>query len=356
MRLLFATSGVGLGHVVRDVNLARHMPWAEIEWISSGIAVKYLEERGERIHHLSLHLCSLNPVIERVFSSGRLKLGLGEMLSLYRCVRRNVRLLEHHLCLGEYDGVVADEFWELLLSRKSHEKVAFITDLIRFKPQQRSLSQRLILPYVNSRLEEAYREVGCRIYVGIRREEDAQRAGFGYYGQIFSHGPVSRGQEANRDLAVINIGGTWAGKTLVAIGREATTSVGLDVQVIGPGPYFNPNPLPLISPARVMIIMAGYSSLLEAARLRKRAVIVPLGGDFEQLENALAFKGRAGYRVIPMDELSSRVLREGISAVLDEEPDPPDFVDGSYRIATRLGIFFDTHQRQRTPTPAAKLL
>ncbi len=356
MRLLFATSGVGLGHVVRDVNLARHMPWAEIDWISSGIAVKYLEERGERIHNLSLHLCSLNPVIERAFSTGRLKLGLGEMVSLYRCVRRNVRLLERHLSLGEYDGVVGDEFWELLLSRKSHDKIAFITDFIRFKPQRRSLSQRLILPYVNSRLQEAYRKVGCRIYVGLRGEEDAQRAGFEYYGQIFSHGPVSRGQEADRDLAVINIGGTWAGKTLVAMGREAATSFGLDVQIIGPGPYFNPNPLPLISSARVMITIAGYSSLLEAARLRKRAVIVPLGGDFEQHENAQAFEGRAGYRVIPMDELSSRGLREAISTVLDEEPDPPDLVDGSCGFARRLGIFFDSHQRQRTPAPVGKVL
>ena len=322
MKLLFATSSVGLGHVTRDFYLASHMEWASIEWLTAGPALRYLEARGARILDISYNLMDLSSVVEELFIDGVLKLTLRGMIKAYRVVKDNARVLMGGLDLERYDWIVADEFWEFFFM--GSDRVAFISDFLEFKPQRGSMLQRLILPQVNKRMRMAERFKPF-IYVGFREGTP------NYYGVLYTHGeapPISEDGPV-----VINTGGTRVGGRLKRLAEAALSSLGLPHLTIGPLGNFTANPLPLIASSKLVITLGGYGSLVELARLKKRGVIVPLGGDFEQAEHSEAFAGRRGYRILDMGELNEAALRKAISEVLDEEPQPPKLRDGSREIS-----------------------
>lgn len=75
MKVLFTSSEVGLGHITRDFHLTQHMPWAEITWVTSGLALRYLEERGADIHQASYVRQDLSRYVEALFEGGVLKPG-----------------------------------------------------------------------------------------------------------------------------------------------------------------------------------------------------------------------------------------------------------------------------------------
>jgi UDP:flavonoid glycosyltransferase YjiC (YdhE family) len=331
MKVLFASSGVGLGHIVRDLHLSKHMHWADITWLTSGTALRYLEAKGVKIHEASYAMEGLNKLIEDVFEEGRLKIGPKKVLKLYNVVKGNAKKLKELVDLDHFDGIIADEFWELLLMERSKARIAFITDFINFKPQKGSILQNILIPYVNRALHKNLNEFNARIYVGLGPITDEE---FEFYGQLFTH--EGDFELLGEEFVLINLGGTFAGKILLNKALPLLKRLGFKTKVIGPSEYFIPNPLSYIASSKLVISMAGYSSLIELSRFRKRGIIVPLGGDFEHMDNAEAFKDRPGYRIIPCDRLHEGLLARAIKEVLGEEPTPPEFKDGAERISERL--------------------
>jgi len=334
VKVLFASSGVGLGHITRDFYLSQHMPWAKVTWLTTGTALEYVEAKGARIHPASHELGRMDTAVEDLFKGGRLRLGFGKLLGLYELVKRNTAAIAASLDWDEYDGVVADEFWELLLARPP-TRAAFLTDFPRFEAQRGSLSQRLVVPYVNRRLRDALGGFESRIYVGLTSPEGGD---FEFYGQIFTH--TDSFHPSDGDFVLVNLGGTRAGIRLLKSALPALKKMGLDSRVIGPGEHFVADPLGLVASAKAVLSLAGYGSLIEISRLRKRAIVAPLGGDFEQAQNAKSFMGRAGYRVLSLDRVTGKALRRLLGEVLDEEPEPPAFINAVGGISQRLRILF----------------
>jgi hypothetical protein len=331
-KILFASSGVGLGHIVRDVYLARYMDWADISWLTTGSSLKYLSSRKARINGVSYELQGLNSLIEDMFVEGNLRISLRKLRRLFDVVKENRDVILESGILEEFDGIVADGFWEMLFIDRLDAKTVFLTDFVRFKPQRNSLLQRILIPYVNRSLKKHLLEFDRRIYVGlIPIESDI----FDFYGQIYTHDREPKNIEEG-DYVLINLGGTGAGEILVKKSLLVTNKLGMKAKIIGSYQHFVPDPLDYIVSARLIITTSGYSSLIELSRFNKKAVIVPLGGDFEQLDNAEVFRGREGYRVIPMDRLDEASLVYSIESILREKPDPPKFRDASRTISDEI--------------------
>ncbi|MEM0162490.1 MAG: glycosyltransferase [Thermoproteota archaeon] len=341
MKILFASSSVGLGHIVRDVRLSNYMHWANITWITSGIALKYLEAKKVKIHEASYSLDGLDKIVEEMFKGGVLKISPNKLLKLYNMVKKNSIRLNELVNLDDFDGVVADEFWELLFLERPMTKNVFITDFLKFKPQTNSITQILLLPYVNKALHQKLKDFGAKIYVGLRPISTRE---FDFYGQIFTHEAnedCTERKTDEEDFILINLGGTSAGYNLLSKATPILNKLKLNVKVIGSSKHFTSNPLPYICRSKLIISMAGYSSLIELSRFKKKGIIVPLAGDFEQEDNARVFYDRPGYRILSFGKIE-KLLERYILEIFNENPNPPIFNDGSEKISERLRLVFQS--------------
>ena len=330
-KILFVSSSVGLGHVTRDYRLSRELArWADVTWLTAGAAARYLEARGERLHPLSKELRSIGESLMRIIRGCRVRVGPLSAYALYRDLRRNADLIRDHLDLEEYDVVVGDEPWELIMSGLRHARSALITDFEAFEASGRL--SRLAASRINSWLRARYLAFALRYNVGLW---GAAGPGFRRPGNLFTH-DGSYPEPEDGDSVVVNVGGTDAASELAARIAEALRGAGEEVEVIGSTRGFTSDPLKAMARARVIVTLAGYGSLVEVAAMRKRAVILEIDGHFEHGENARLFAGRRGYRVMMCSEAApGRVLR-AVEEVEREEPEPPRVTDAAGAIAAEI--------------------
>lgn len=328
MHVLYLSSSVGLGHVTRDVVLGKELArrGASITWISSGAALAYLKLRGEKTAPISERLLSLGDAFELALKGGRVSLDPVSLYSIYRTIKHNSAELSS-LNLEDYDVVIADEFWELL-SRRS-ERGFFISDFTRFRGRFNPFLSRLI-ERANSYLMQNLKNWRA-YYVGLRPESDPY---FRYFGQMFT-------ENARKAL---ELGATSGGGKLVTFGG---TRAGLNIakRLIREFPDANllspyltrswHEPSEQLRSSDLVFTMCGYGTLLELAVLKKRAILFYPRNDFEQEDNAALFASRSGYRAYPMDSFPKDIVSVA-KKVMDEDPDPPSFVDATNELAADI--------------------
>ncbi len=330
-RALFISSSVGLGHVTRDYRLSRELiGWADVTWLTAGAAARYLLARGERLHPLSGELRSIGSSLMKVIRGCRVRVGPLSAYAVYMDLAHNARLLRERLDLDDYDIVIGDEPWELMMSGLWHERSILITDFEAFRAS--GIISKLVVSRINSWLESLYGRFRLRYNVGLWGSggQSFRRPGNlftheGRYGPVEDEGPV-----------VINVGGTDAALGLARDLDESLRAEGLEAEVLGSSEKFVGDPIRAISRARAVITLAGYGSLVEVAAMRKRAVILAIDGHFEHEENAKAFMGRRGYRVLRCSEASPSSVARALRDVEGEVPDPPPVKDSAPQVAAEL--------------------
>ena len=325
-KVLFASSSVGLGHVTRDFYLSLLMDFADIDWLTSGMAVEYLKDKNANISLVSYDLASLGDYVGSLFRGSRLHMGMEDARGIYRVIRENSRLISEYIDFEAYDCIISDEAWELLFIEDLPVPRIYITDFTKFKASRFSIWQRLAYWFLNREINRRVQEYDLKFYVGF--SGDAGNI-YRYYGIIPTHWPVDTYEE--EDYILINIGGTDAG-TYIAEYVASILGSEFETVIVGGSKYFDPNPLDKILGAKLVITTAGYGSLVELIMNKKRGIIIPLEGHFEQEDNAKVFVGRSGYRVVRVGDLGRVDLRRLANEVLSEEPDPPRVADGSIRI------------------------
>lgn len=105
-----------------------------------------------------------------------------------------------------------------------------------------------------------------------------------------------------------------------------------------------------MSAADVVVTMAGYNTLVDALRLRKRIVVVPRRGpSAEQRLRARLFADLGLVHVVDADQLTPLRLTEAIRAALATPPGPlgPVRLDGLSQVVA--------HLRMAAPAPPARL-
>jgi predicted glycosyltransferase len=110
---------------------------------------------------------------------------------------------------------------------------------------------------------------------------------------------------------------------------------------------FDPDALAVVAAADVVVSMAGYNSLCEAAFTGKRSVVVPrLPGPEEQAIRAERFACRGLVTLAPPHDLSPRSLWDAVLAELARESSPPPALPfgGEARIAEELAALAHPEQ------------
>lgn len=115
-RALFVSSAIGLGHVQRDLAIARelrkHRPELQIDWFTVHPASTYLEREGERVHPICARLANESRHFERQAGEHDLQAffalrTMDEVMALNFLVFCDLLKAEH------YDLVIGDEAWEV---------------------------------------------------------------------------------------------------------------------------------------------------------------------------------------------------------------------------------------------------
>jgi pimeloyl-ACP methyl ester carboxylesterase/UDP:flavonoid glycosyltransferase YjiC (YdhE family) len=370
-RVLFVSSPIGLGHVQRDLAIAREfrklVPGVEIDWLAQHPVTQVLQAAGERIHPMSASLASESAHWEE--SSGE-----HELHCFYAFREMDEILLANFMVFLDvvretpYDLWIGDEAWEV--DHYLHENpelktapYAFITDFVGWLPMDRSLDSReafLTADYNAEMIEHVERFGRVRdraLYIGdvddlvpeafgpglpsIRHWTEEHFIPVGYVVPFdpgrYADTPAVRaslGYEPDQPLVVCAAGGTATGRHLLQKVIDAWPLVHQERPdarcVVVTGPRTAPESLVTqqeldikpyvhdlfehLAAADLGVVQGGLSTTMELAVNRRPFLYFPLKNHCEQIYHVKhrLDRYRAGRRVdyheVSVDDLAGMML------------------------------------------------
>jgi hypothetical protein len=151
MKILWAVSSVGKGHVMRDMAIANRLELsgdADIDWLAPSPAGVFMRQRGHHVLEESSRLAGSGKIYDRVFAD------CSDEYNLMEYIRVETKLHKHDFMVSReawektaYDVIVGDEaFWLLSgFSSKWGKKPApfvFITDFIGTRAMRPRITDR----------------------------------------------------------------------------------------------------------------------------------------------------------------------------------------------------------------------
>jgi pimeloyl-ACP methyl ester carboxylesterase/predicted glycosyltransferase len=115
-RALFLSSPIGLGHVQRDLAIARELrrlqPDLAIDWFTVDPATRYLEQEGERVHPITRRLANESRHFEELAGEHDLS-AFFALRSMDEIMVNNFMTFADLVEREHYDLVVGDEAWDV---------------------------------------------------------------------------------------------------------------------------------------------------------------------------------------------------------------------------------------------------
>lgn len=187
MRILWAVSSVGKGHVIRDmviVNQLQSTADVEVDWLAPDPAGNFLRERGYNVLACSSQLSGSGKVYHQVFKD------CTDEFNLIEYIRKDTKLHQNDFEISArawsgktYDLIVGDEaFWLLTgfssnLSKKPAPFV-FLTDFLGVKAMQPRIGD-MITAWFNN-LKYTMSHLGPDVYIYIGNLEGIPNERFGF--------------------------------------------------------------------------------------------------------------------------------------------------------------------------------
>lgn len=186
MRILWAVSSVGKGHIMRDiaiVNQLQTMANVEVDWLAPDPAGDFLLDRGYNVLECSKQLAGSGKVYAQVFEN------CVDEFNLLDYMRLDTALHQHDFAIStqawgskSYDVIVGDEaFWLLSgFSSKPSKKPApfvFLTDFIGMKAMRFRMGDLLTTWYTNFKFAMSHFVPDEYIYIGSIEEIPDERLG-----------------------------------------------------------------------------------------------------------------------------------------------------------------------------------
>jgi pimeloyl-ACP methyl ester carboxylesterase/predicted glycosyltransferase len=143
-RALFVSSAIGLGHVQRDLAIAREMrllqPDLEVDWFTVNPAATYLEREGERLHPITARLANESRHFEAMAGEHDLQ-AFFALRTMDEVMARNFLVFSELLEAEHYDIVVGDEAWEVDYHYHENPELkrqpfVFLTDFVGCLPME----------------------------------------------------------------------------------------------------------------------------------------------------------------------------------------------------------------------------
>jgi UDP:flavonoid glycosyltransferase YjiC (YdhE family) len=385
VRILYVSGSFGLGHVTRDLAIARALralsPGAEIIWLAGEPARSVLRESGEVLHPEIGRYQSDSDPADRTATAG----GLNLFRYLMRARRQwaaNARLVGEVIGRDRFDAVVGDETYEVvvaLLRRKFVCPAPFVMiyDFVGLDATTSSPLERFGIHMWN-RVWSRDREVfaGGRnlalfigepedipdrpMGLGLPNRREHARKHYHFIGYVL---PFDIQEVADRravraslgygdaPLVVVSIGGTAAGRDLLEACGQAFTIAQARIptleMVLVCGPRITPGSVAPPQGVRVLgyvpalyrhfaacdlaIAQGGGTTTLELTALRRPFVYIPVEGQCEQ-EVAVAgrvARHRAGIRLLRRDMTADRLAELIVANVGTEANWPQIGADGA---------------------------
>ena len=141
-RVLFVSSAIGLGHVQRDLAIARELraqrSELQIEWFTVEPAATYLLQEGETLHPATRLLANESRHFEQMAGEHDLH-AFFALRTMDEVMARNFLVLQHVLDEEHFDLIIGDEAWEV--DHHLHENpelkrqpFVFLTDFVGSLP------------------------------------------------------------------------------------------------------------------------------------------------------------------------------------------------------------------------------
>lgn len=338
-RALFLSSPIGLGHIQRDMAIARELrclvPALQIEWLAQDPESRVLEQNGEAIHPMSRCLASESAHLEASAREHRLHC-FQVWREMDEILLANFMVFLDVVRHSPYDLWLGDEAWEVdyFLHENPELKTApfvFLTDFLGWLPVNGAAESREAILTADANAEmieqvERYRRVRDRaIYIGDYEDLVPERFGpglsfipdwalehFSAVGYITPFDPADYtdtaairtrlGYDPGRPLVIYAAGGTAAGRHLLSKAIHAWPLIQRerpDAQcvVIGgprisrrslpdhPGPVFAyvPDLYEHLAVADLAVVQGGLSTTMELTVSRRPFIYFPLQEHCEQI-------------------------------------------------------------------------
>lgn len=389
LRILIASSSVGLGHIVRDRVLAYALSnlGFDVEVLCSEPALSYAKHWGLKIHRVSYNIESLSKIYSEYYLSKEYGgFSLSFISRVNKVVSMNKARILEEVVIEDYEAIVADESWELMkifaekptLYSGIHK--ILITDFLFFKPTSINEIPSSIL--LNIFLRKGYRVFDTKLYVGFKT--GASRYGFIDIGLL---PPVLKSEmlgkeDAKRILKLGNgysilfsMGGTAGGIDMLEriirsaeIVRKELKDINSLSLTIAPGSEYSRSlvekileklspsidieilrdmySLPKVVKAFDIIISpAGLGTISLMISSGVPGIIFPLKRHFEQEENArIAPKLWEGIRSLEKNSIDEKKLASLLKIMLKTKPGiPPDIYRNVERATDLIKARISSH-------------
>ena len=143
-RALFISSPIGLGHVQRDLAIARELrklqPELDIDWFTVDPAARYLEQEGERLHPITQRLANESRHFEHVAGEHDLH-AFFALRTMDEIMVRNFMTFSDLMEEEHYDLVIGDEAWDVDYYYHENPELkrqpfVFLTDFVGCLPME----------------------------------------------------------------------------------------------------------------------------------------------------------------------------------------------------------------------------
>jgi UDP:flavonoid glycosyltransferase YjiC (YdhE family) len=389
--ILFMSGSIGLGHITRDLAIARELRRqradVRISWLAASPADEVLAEAGERLCPEAGELIDENTIAESRAEGPKLNL-IKYAAGVRGQWSRNLDVLDRTTRGREFDLLIGDKTYEVVLAFRKHPNrkpcpFVMIYDFVGFEPMSRNPLERLGAYLWNMKWAKAYKRthdyVDMSLFIGDEHDVPDEKFGFllpnrrdwaktlcKFVGYIppFDPEQYTDTQEVRSRLGydssptvICAIGGTAIGKSLLELcGRafpiareiikdlrmvlvcgprlaEDSLDVPEGVEVRGYVPHLHEH----LAASDLAIVQGGGTVTLELTALLRPFIFFPIEGHSEQevhVANRLARHG-AGIKMI-QSQTDPSLLADAIVRNIGKRVSyPPIPVDGA-RIAAEL--------------------
>lgn len=394
-KALFISSPIGLGHVQRDLAIARELrklqPDLQVDWFTVDPAARYLEREGERVHPITARLANESGHFERSAGDEHDLSAFFALRTMDEIMANNFMTFVDLMESEHYDIVIGDESWDVDYHYHENPELkrqpfVFLTDFVGCLPMEPGNEREALLCADRNAddIEHVARYPYLRdaaIFVGNRDDVTEQPFGSGlpgirdwtdrnfcYCGYCLPFDPAAladtealrtrHGYRRDEKVAIASVGGTAVGVHLLKRIAQAFPLMKRQcpelrlVLVTGPRiatDAFAPQPGLEIKPyvhnlfehlacCDLALVQGGLSTTMELVATRRPFLSFPLQRHFEQcvhVRRRLANYGAdrsLDYPTLDPETLAQRAL----SAMHEPVRYRPVETDGAARAAKRI--------------------